>query len=77
MGGMPRSVGIFLVVAGLALAGIGVLVWLGAFRWFGRLPGDLRIERPGVTVFLPLGSMLVVSVILSLAAAAWRALMRR
>jgi hypothetical protein len=56
---------------------VGTLVWLGAFRWFGRLPGDIRIERPGVTVFIPLGSMLVISVLLSLGAAAVRALLMR
>ena len=74
---MPRSPGAILIVAGLVLAGVGTLVWLGAFRWFGRLPGDIRIERPGVTVFLPLASMLVISVLLSLGAAAVRAFLMR
>jgi hypothetical protein len=74
---MPRSPGAILIVAGLFLTGVGTLVWLGAFRWFGRLPGDIRIERPGVTVFIPLGSMLVISVLLSLGAAAVRALLMR
>jgi hypothetical protein len=31
----------------------------------GRLPGDIRFQRDGVTVFIPLGTMLVVSVVLS------------
>jgi hypothetical protein len=34
-------------------------------RGLGRLPGDIRIERPGVTFYLPLGSSLLVSVVLS------------
>ncbi|HJQ98786.1 MAG TPA: DUF2905 domain-containing protein [Candidatus Polarisedimenticolaceae bacterium] len=74
---MPRSPGAILIVAGLTLSVIGALVWLGAFRWFGRLPGDLRIERPGVTVFIPLASMFVISVLLSLGAAVARAILMR
>ena len=35
----------------------------------GRLPGDLRIERPGLRVYLPITSSLLVSVVLS--AAVW------
>lgn len=53
------ALGIGLVVAGL-------LVWSGALAWFGRLPGDIRIERESVHVYVPLVSMLIVSVALSL-----------
>jgi hypothetical protein len=45
---------------------IGLLVWSGALSWFGRLPGDLRIERDSVHIYVPLVSMLIVSVALSL-----------
>ena len=38
--------------------------WL--LSWFGRLPGDIRIERPGGSVFIPFTSMIIVSVLLSL-----------
>jgi hypothetical protein len=51
---------------GLALALVGVLVWVGAFGWFGRLPGDIRIDRESVRVYLPFASMLVISLVLSL-----------
>ena len=52
--------------AGLAIVLVGLLVWSGALRWFGRLPGDIRIERDSVHVYIPLVSMLLVSVVLSL-----------
>jgi hypothetical protein len=32
----------------------------------GRLPGDILIQREGLTVFVPLGSMLALSIVLSL-----------
>ena len=43
-----------------------VLVWSGALGWFGRLPGDVRIERESVHVYIPIVSMLLVSASLSL-----------
>ena len=55
-----------LVALGIGLVVLGLLVWSGALSWFGRLPGDVRIERESVRVYLPLVSMLVVSVALSL-----------
>ena len=61
-----RSIGLFLVIAGAVLALIGLLAWTGALSWFGKLPGDIRIEREGLRVFFPITSMLLVSIVLSL-----------
>lgn len=61
-----RSAGPVLVLAGLLLALVGLAIWAGLFRWFGRLPGDIRIERDGVRLLLPLVSCLVLSVLASL-----------
>ena len=61
-----RGLGVMLAWAGAALLVLGLLVWSGALSWFGRLPGDIRIEREGVRTYFPLVSMLVVSVALSL-----------
>jgi hypothetical protein len=60
------SAGPILVVAGLAVTLIGLAVWSGALGWFGRLPGDIRVEREGVRIYIPLVSMLLISVVLSL-----------
>jgi hypothetical protein len=60
------SAGPIIVVAGVALVLIGLLVWSGGLSWFGRLPGDIRIEKQSVHVYVPLVSMLLVSVVLSL-----------
>lgn len=53
------TLGILLIVAGLAWP---LLAKLG----LGRLPGDIRIERDGVTLFIPLTSGLIVSALISL-----------
>jgi hypothetical protein len=60
-----RGLGIGLAIAGAALLLLGLLVWSGALSWFGRLPGDIRIERDGVRVYVPIVSMIVVSLVLS------------
>ena len=50
----------------LLLVGAGVLLVLaGIVAWFGRLPGDIRVERENVRLYVPIVSMLLVSVALS------------
>ena len=63
-----QQAGILIICAGLGLAIIGVLVWAGALRWFGHLPGDVRIQGENVRVFFPIVSMIVLSVALSVIA---------
>jgi hypothetical protein len=60
-----RELGLFVALAGLALVGVGVLIASGAFGWFGRLPGDLRLGGDDVRVYVPLASMLVASIVLT------------
>ena len=57
--------GLLLVAAGLVLVVVGLLVWSGGLSWFGRLPGDIRIERPRTRVYVPITSMLLLSLLLS------------
>jgi hypothetical protein len=63
-----KSAGLMLVLAGLVLVVLGLLVYSGALSWFGRLPGDLRWEGEHTRVYVPLASMLLLSVLLSLLA---------
>ncbi|MFP4367257.1 MAG: DUF2905 domain-containing protein [bacterium] len=53
--------GIILIVAGLILHFVP-----GAFNWFGRLPGDIRIESGRTKIFIPITTMLIISLILTL-----------
>ena len=62
---MRSSVGLTLILIGAILVVVGLLTWAGALSWFGRLPGDIRIERPNMRMYIPLTSMLLVSLVLS------------
>ena len=61
-----EGIGRGLIALGLVLLGLGLIVLHGgAPLGLGRLPGDLRIERPGFQLYLPLTSGLLVSALLS------------
>ena len=62
---MKSSTGLAIIAAGVLLIVIGALVWLGWLSWFGRLPGDIRIERPNTRVYIPITSMLLLSILLT------------
>ena len=55
-----------MVVGGICLVVVGLLVFSGGFNWFGNLPGDIRHEGDRVQVYIPIVSMLLVSLALSL-----------
>jgi hypothetical protein len=42
------------------------LIYTGALSWFGRLPGDIRFGGERARVYIPITSMLIVSLVLSL-----------
>ncbi|MGH8119145.1 MAG: DUF2905 domain-containing protein [Gammaproteobacteria bacterium] len=59
--------GRWLIIAGLILIAVGALLhfapWL--LNWFGRLPGDLRIGTGRSKIFIPITSMLILSMVLT------------
>jgi len=63
---MNRSIGLVVIVGGVCLIVVGLLIYSGGFNWFGRLPGDIRYEGERVQIYIPIVSMLLVSLALSL-----------
>jgi len=62
-----ESIARLLVVGGLALAAVGGLLWgLSRFVPLGQLPGDISWSGENTRVFIPLGTMLVLSLVLTL-----------
>lgn len=60
MGKSIIFIGIIIVIIGLLMQFTSI-----NFNWFGRLPGDIRIERPGFSFFMPITSMIIASVVIS------------
>jgi len=57
---------LMMIGAGVVVVGALVRFAPGLFSWFGNLPGDVRVEGESTRVFIPITSMIVVSVILTL-----------
>lgn len=62
---MARNIGSTVMVIGVVVFVVGFLIARGWLGWFGRLPGDIRIVSESTRVFIPLTSMLLVSVALT------------
>jgi hypothetical protein len=61
------DLGRLLVIAGAILLALGLVLWLGPkIPWLGKLPGDITYKRDNFTVYFPLGTCILISVILSL-----------
>jgi uncharacterized membrane protein YidH (DUF202 family) len=61
-----RSTGLLVILLGVGVIVVGLLIYAGALSWFGRLPGDIRYEGANTRVYIPIVSMIVVSLVLSL-----------
>lgn len=66
---MNTTTGKYIIFIGVALVLIGVVIYFfgDKFRWLGRLPGDIRIERKdGGGFYFPIVTCIVVSLLLNL-----------
>ena len=57
-----------LIVLGVILVAVGIAMQYapGLISWFGRLPGDINVTRDGTRIFIPLTSMIIVSIVLTI-----------
>lgn len=56
----------FLITLGCAIALAGVCWWLAERLGFGRMPGDIVLRRKNFTLYLPLVSSIVLSLVVTL-----------
>lgn len=70
---MAPQLGKALIVLGLMLVVLGAALWgLGSPPMIGRLPGDIYVRRGNLTLYFPITTAIVISVILTLLLALWR-----
>ena len=61
------SIGTSLILFGVVLIVIGsIFVVFGKIPWFGRLPGDIIIKKEGMTLYFPVVTMLLLSLLLTI-----------
>ncbi len=59
--------GKILIVAGIVLFLVGVLFYWGEkLPWLGKLPGDVIIKKKNFTIYFPVASCLLISLLLTL-----------
>lgn len=62
----PENIGKLLLAIGGVIALVGILfLFLGRFG-LGRLPGDILIKRDNLTIYLPITTMVLVSILFTL-----------
>ncbi|MCU0614453.1 MAG: DUF2905 domain-containing protein [Desulfobacterales bacterium] len=55
-----------LIIIGIIILVVGILwPWLGKIP-LGRLPGDILIDRPGFKLYIPIATMILISILISL-----------
>lgn len=63
-----------LITFGLILVAVGLVIHFapGLLKWFGHLPGDIRIEGENSRIYIPITSMILVSLALTIIMNLWR-----
>jgi len=59
-------VGNIFITLGIGLVLVGIAYKFGLLGWFGNLPGDISYNKGNFSVYAPIGSMIVISVVISL-----------
>ena len=65
MDGLETTGKLLLVMGGVLILVGGSLWLLSRVGFLGRLPGDIRVERPGFTCLIPLASSILLSILLT------------
>jgi len=65
---MNQDTGKYIIIIGAAIVVIGLLVYFfyDKLNWFGRLPGDIRIERENFRFYFPVVTMILISLLITL-----------
>jgi uncharacterized protein HemY len=59
-----QEIGKLLFISGLVMAAAGLVLWKTGV--IGRLPGDISVERPGMSFYFPITTCILISVIITL-----------
>lgn len=65
---MDQQTGKYIIIAGAIILIGGILIYFfhDYFKWIGKLPGDIRIEKENFRFYFPIVSMIIISVIITI-----------
>ncbi len=64
---MQQTAAKYIIIAGVIFIVTGTILFFfkGAFNWFGKLPGDVRLEKAHFKLYFPFATMLIISIALT------------
>ena len=65
---MDQQTGKYIIIAGVCILLAVILIYFfhDYFKWLGKLPGDIRIEKENFRFYFPIVTMLVISIVITL-----------
>ena len=65
---MDQQTGKYIIAAGICIVIAGILIYFfhDYFKWLGKLPGDIRIEKENFQFYFPVVTMIVISIAITL-----------
>jgi len=65
---MNPQTGKWIIIAGIVIAVIGILIYFfhDKLNWFGKLPGDIRVEKENFRFYFPITTMIIISIVLTI-----------
>ena len=65
---MNQVTGKYIIVIGVVIIVAGIIIYFfhDFFKWFGRLPGDIRVEKKNVTFYFPIVTMIIISLVITI-----------
>lgn len=62
-----EQLGKILIISGIVLVVAGLVIYFAGSKlhWLGHLPGDIRIVRENVRIYIPITTMIIISILLS------------
>lgn len=70
---MNSGTGKILILAGILILLIGVLIYFfhDKLNWIGNLPGDIKIERTDFKIYIPITTMILLSIVITILMRIW------
>jgi Kef-type K+ transport system membrane component KefB len=65
---MDQQTGKYIIITGFFILAIGLLIYFfhDWFKWIGKLPGDIKIEKENYRFYFPVVTMLIFSVVVTI-----------